>query len=160
MITRRTVGPVLRPWPLHSLAQLDESMRMLDPMRRLFDDLDRGMALSTFQRARSAVPRVDVVDTGAELRLFAELPGFAAEDVEITLQRDEVRLRGRRTTEVPEGHTVHRRERGDLDFTRTLTLPCRVDAERVEATLENGVLRIVMPKAAEEQPRRIAVRTA
>src|SRR5690606_26161747 len=131
--------------------------RMLDPMRRLFDDFDRSPGIPTLHRVRAAIPRVDLVDEGAELRLYAELPGFAQEDVEITLERNELTLRGRRTTEVPEGHTVHRRERGGLDFTRTFTLPCRVDADRVEATLANGVLQIVMPKASEEQPRQIAI---
>lgn len=160
MITRRMIGPVLRPWPFDALAGLDESMRMLDPMRRLFDDFDRSLGIPTLHRVRAAIPRVDLVDEGAELRLYAELPGFAQEDVEITLERNELTLRGRRTTEVPEGHTVHRRERGDLDFTRTFTLPCRVDADRVEATLANGVLQIVMPKASEEQPRQIAIQTA
>lgn len=160
MITRRNMDSSLWRWPLDPLAGVDESARVLDPMRTLFGELDRGLGLPSFDRVRAMTPRVDLFDAGTELRLYAELPGFTENDIEVTVERNVVTLRGRRTTTIPDGHTAHRRERGDIQIARTLSLPCRVDPDRVEATLSNGVLQITMPKAPEERPRTIAVRTA
>ena len=150
MLVRRHFGPRGARWPFDPLAGFDESARAFDPIRRLFGDLDREFAAARLDRTRD----------GEVLRLSVELPGFTEKDVELEVHRNMLTLRGQRKVEVPEGYTVHRRERGDIELTRTLALPYRVDAERVEATLTNGVLRVTMPKAAEERPRQIAVRTA
>lgn len=160
MLVRRHFEPRGARWPFDPLARFDESARTFDPIRRLFGDLDREFAAARLDRTRAASPRIDLADDGEVLRLSVELPGFTEKDVELEVHRNVLTLRGRRKIEVPEGYTVHRRERGDIELTRTLTLPYRVDAERVEATLTNGVLHVTMPKAAEERPRQIAVRTA
>ena len=132
--------------------------RVFDQMFRLFGDLDRGF--SPAWQTAAAMPRIDLVDAGAELKLFAELPGFSEQDVDITIERNRLTLRGQRKLEVPEGYRVRRSERGDLAFARSITLPCRVDADGVEATLEHGVLRLRLPKAPEEQPRQITIKKA
>ncbi len=160
MLVRRHFGPRGARWPFDPLAGFDESARAFDPIRRLFGDLDREFAAARLDRTRAVLPRIDLADDGEVLRLSVELPGFTEKDVELEVHRNVLTLRGQRKVEVPEGYTVHRRERGDIELTRTLALPYRVDAERVEATLTNGVLRVTMPKAAEERPRQIAVRTA
>lgn len=160
MSRRNSLVPVLRPWSLDPISVWDDSFRMFEPMRRLFDEFERSFELSSLQRVRPAMPRVDLIDEGAVLKLHAELPGFAEEDIELTIERNELTLRARRQIEVPESYTVHRRERGDVEITRTFTLPCRVEVDDVKATLSNGVLEVVMPKAAEEQPRKIEIRPA
>jgi HSP20 family protein len=160
MLERRHLAPRLARWPFDPLAGLEESARSFDPIRSLFGEIDREFAAARLERARGALPRIDMVDDGSELRLLAELPGFTEKDIELEVHRNLLTLRGRRQTDVPDGYTIHRRERRDLQLARTLTLPYQVDAERVEATLSNGVLRVTMPKAAEERPRQIAVRTA
>lgn len=160
MLVRRHYGPRLARWPFDPLAGLDESARAFDPIRRLFSEIDRELAAARLVHARAGVPRIDLKDSGEEVHLSAELPGFTEKDIELEVHRNVLTLRGKRTTEVPEGYTVHRRERRDIELTRTITLPYQVDTERVEATLSNGVLRVTLPKAAADRPRQIAVRTA
>lgn len=158
MLMRRNNDMSLRRWSYEPLPSLLGGLRMLDDVNRLFEAFDHGFGLSSF--APATAPRVQLVDTGSELRLYAELPGFGENDIELTVQRNSVTLRGRRQSSVPEGFTVRRRERGDVEIMQSYTLPCRIDADRVEASLQNGVLLVTMPKAAEEQPRQIPVKTA
>jgi HSP20 family protein len=159
MLVRTHYRPRLARWPFDPLAGFDERARALDPIRRLFSELDRELAAG-LGRAHAVAPRVDLADDGEELRLTAELPGFTEKNIELEVHRNVLTIRGHRKIEVPEGYTVHRRERRDIELTRTIPLPYQVDAERVQAELSNGVLRVTMPKAVEERPRQIAVRAA
>jgi HSP20 family protein len=68
-------------------------------------------------------------------------------------------LQGSRRVEAPQGYDVHRRERGAYEFTRSFTLPVKVDADQAKATLKNGLLTLTLPKAPEVQPRQINVAT-
>lgn len=124
-------------------------------MDRLLADFDRGWLQD--DRAGLELPRFDVEDAGDALLVRVEVPGFAEEDLHVDLNQRTLTVRGDRRSEVPEGYSVHRRERGALSFTRTFALPCRVEASRVSASLEDGVLQISLPKAAEEQPRQIQI---
>lgn len=130
-------------------------------MDQLFADFDRTwMRPSARPGLAAAMPRMQLSDEGGALQLRMDVPGFAEKDIHIELNRASLTIRGERSTEVPEGYSVHRQERGALAFARTLTLPCRVDADAVEATMRDGVLELRMPKAPEEQPRSIEVRAA
>jgi len=89
----------------------------------------------------------------------AELPGVDLEDIEISVEDDTLTLRGdRQREELEEGVTYHRQERRFGSFLRTFQLPFRVDAEKVDATLKNGVLSVFLPRAEEDRPRRIVIR--
>jgi HSP20 family protein len=69
-------------------------------------------------------------------------------------------VKGRREFSTEEGTVFHRRERRTGEFTRTLTLPVDVDPDKVEATLKDGVLTVVMPKSKAALARKIAVKPA
>ena len=71
---------------------------------------------------------------------------------------DELTLKGRREPEDGQQATYHRRERGTGSFTRVLTLPIEVDADKVEASLAQGVLTIRLPKAESAKARKIQVK--
>jgi HSP20 family protein len=93
--------------------------------------------------------------------LTAELPGVKAEDIDISVENELLTLRGSRQQNEPEeGVTYHRRERRCGSFSRTFRLPFQVDADAVEATLENGMLNVVLPRAEADMPRKIAVKAA
>jgi HSP20 family protein len=125
-------------------------------MERVFHDFERGGYRPDL---RSGWPRISVEDGASELRLRAEVPGVDRKDLHITLEHNTLTLRGSRAPRAPEGYSTHREERGAIEFARSLTLPCRVDAEHVTANLVNGVLELTMPKAPEERPREIQVRS-
>src|SRR5690606_18719647 len=123
-----------------------ELRRHLD---RMLDELDRRLP------APDGTPRLSLEDKGEALEVRADLPGFRREDVDVQLERNTLTIRARRETKVPDGYVAHRRERSAYRIARTLTLPCRVDAEKASASLEDGVLVLTLPKIAAEQPRRI-----
>lgn len=128
----------------------------LRQMNRAFADLDRVVAARTDSR-RDAQPIFSVDDTEDALILRADLPGFAASDLEITVDSKSLTLRGERELTAPEGYEPRRRERRSVRFERSWTLPERIESDGVEASLESGVLRLRLPKAAEEKPRTIHV---
>jgi HSP20 family protein len=104
-------------------------------------------------------PPVNVWEEDEVLRAEAEGPGLKMEDMEILVKGDELTLRGERRTEDREGVTYHRRERGSGSFSSVVRLPVEIDVEKVEASLENGVLTITLPKAPSARPRKIEVRS-
>lgn len=109
---------------------------------------------------RVAGPAFDVFDDGERYRLVADMPGLRAEDLEVEVTEDGLAVRGSRKVEVPEGYSVHRREREGLNLARSFTFPSKVDPEKVTATLQQGVLTITLAKRADAKPRSIAVQGA
>lgn len=103
------------------------------------------------------IPNVHMTDEGTALRIWAELPGVEVDSLEIDVDRTTLTLSGKRNTPTPEGYTAHRRERGDLEFTRSFSLPCRVDLEKTRASLDDGVLTVELPKRPEDTPKAITV---
>lgn len=91
--------------------------------------------------------------------LTVDLPGMTEKDVEVTLDGDVLTVRGERKVEPPEGYRAHRRERVSRRFARCVSLPSRVDPEKVVATVQRGVLTVTLPRAPETKPRQIAVRS-
>jgi HSP20 family protein len=87
----------------------------------------------------------------------AELPGVDRDKIDISVEDDTVTVRGERQPDEKEGATYHRRERRYGTFVRSFRLPFRVDAENVEATYTDGVLKIVLPRAEEEKPKKVRV---
>jgi HSP20 family protein len=131
----------------------------MERLRRTFD-----RALDDFGRTQTARaganPPLDLWDTGTAFVVEAEVPGFTADDVKLTVEKEVLTLSGERKLEEREGYSLHRRERFPLKFSRSVALPARIDAERVTAKLEDGVLRIELPKAAEARPRQITVKAS
>ena len=138
-------------------AVLDDFRRRMD---RLFQDFDAGRWAQGDRTGfvTQAWPRTNLYDSGKEVVLVAEVPGMGQKDIQIQLTQDVLTLSGERKTEAPEGYSVHRKERGQVQFSRSFTLPCRVDVEKATAAVRNGLLTITLAKAAEAQPRQITVK--
>jgi len=104
-------------------------------------------------------PPVNLWETEDSVQIEAELPGFRLEDLEIFVTgQNQLSIKGERQPQAPEKAVQHRQERFFGAFTREFTLPVAVDAGRVEARLENGVLRIVLAKQEQAKPRKIVVK--
>ncbi len=151
---------MLTRWSNFGLGDLERDYSALDELRRemdrVFDDFDR---YNTPGEATRAIwPRVSLSDSGQQLELRAELPGFSDQDIDITVEQGSLTIRGERRPQAPEGYSVHRQERSAMRFARGFTLPVLVDAAKVEATLSNGILLLKMPKAEEARPRQIQIK--
>jgi HSP20 family protein len=105
-------------------------------------------------------PRTNLVDAGANLVLTAEVPGLSENDIKLTLNQEVLTISGERKVQAPEGYSAHRQERATVSFSRSFTLPCRVNAERTTASVKNGILTVTIEKAADAMPRQIVVKAA
>ena len=141
--------------------EFDRTFSLMDELRRrmdrVWDDYDTGWTGGGF--AAPAWPRVNVFDTGSAVVIKADVPGIAEKDLQITLNAETLTLAGERKLEVPGGYSVHRQERSGVRFSRSITLPCKVDSEQTTASIKDGVLTLTLAKAAEAQPRQITVRS-
>lgn len=103
-------------------------------------------------------PRANLIDAGSSLIVTAEVPGLSEKEINLTLNQDVLTISGERKIQAPEGYKAHRQERPTVIFTRSFALPTPVDAERTSATVKNGILTVTLEKAADAQPRQIAVK--
>ena len=104
-------------------------------------------------------PAVNVVESEAEMKLTAELPGVSMDDVDIEIENNVLSIRGEKKVEHEEREEGKFRiyERAYGEFTRSFTLPATVNADKIAAEFENGVLTVHLPKTAEARGRRIKV---
>ena len=127
-----------------------ELSRMQSELDRLFAGADRAAATAEF-------PPIEVWSGEDGLKLHAELAGFDANDLEVSVVGDTLTLRGSRAGENASSGTWHRQERGSGRFVRTLQLPFAIEADAVKASMRNGILDLELPRAASEKPRKITV---
>jgi len=105
-----------------------------------------------------SVPTLDLGETDKTLELRMDLPGMAAEDIDIQLNDNTITISGERKEEREEkGKTWQRLERHQGEFSRTVTLPCAVKNNEVSAVYRDGVLAVTLPKSAQAQTRKVAV---
>jgi HSP20 family protein len=130
--------------------------RMQREMNRLFESYYPA-------RLRSApgYPAMNLWSNEDGLILTAEMPGVSPEDIDISVVGETLTLSGERKPDETNGSTrYHRRERGYGKFTRSTQLPYPVDVKKVEAEFTNGVLNVSLPRAEEDKPKKIVVKTA
>ncbi|MFA5072574.1 MAG: Hsp20/alpha crystallin family protein [Nitrospirota bacterium] len=126
---------------------------------RAFDRLHRTTS-GVLSQSTSDFPAINVWADGDNHVLTAELPGIEPKDVEISIAGRSVTIRGIRKTDEPcEGECVHRQERWEGKFTRSIELPHVIDQNKVEAIFSKGVLQVVLPRAESDKPRKIAIKT-
>jgi HSP20 family protein len=128
-------------------------------LNRLQREMDRAFGWAGGGRAACSVfPPINLYDDGESFVVRAELPGVVAKDLDVQATAGSLRIKGERGAEKASvGQSAHRRERDHGVFDRTIELEAPIDAERIVAKLENGVLTVIAPKVAEAKPRRIAI---
>jgi len=107
--------------------------------------------------ARGSYPAVNLFQEGDNVILTAEIPGLKKEDIKLEIKDDLIRVSGRREVKYPEKASVHRLERRNINFDRTLKLPNTVEAGRVKAEYLNGILKVILPRAESDKPKTIEI---
>ena len=125
-------------------------------LRRLQDEMDR-LTGALAPAGAVGFPAVNVYAGRDGVAVVAELPGVEPGDLDVHAHRDTLTIAGTRRPAAEEAEAYHRRERRSGAFSRTVQLPFRVDPDRVEARLEDGVLRLSLQRPEEDKPRRIAI---
>jgi HSP20 family protein len=111
-----------------------------------------------FEVERAWAPALDVQEDKDNFQVSLELPGLKREDIQVSLDDGALVISGERKIEpVDEGTIVHRQERYYGKFSRVLTLPSAVAADKVKAAYKDGILTVTLPKAEEAKPKTIAV---
>jgi HSP20 family protein len=130
-----------------------EAMSLRDAMNRLFED---SFVRSTVDgESRLRLP-LDVYTTPSEIVILANVPGLKADEVDITLEGDTLSLSGEIKPPMENVEYIFH-ERGYGKFSRTLTLNVPVEQDKVEASFEDGVLKITLPKTEAVKPKTIKV---
>ncbi len=136
-------------------------------LRRLNTILDEAFNAWPFQAQEggsltsSWLPPCDVFEDKNAVKIVAEIPGVAAEDVKISLENNLLSLRGEKKQQAEEkSERVHRYERSYGVFERTFSLPTTVDPEKIDAQYTHGVLTVTIPKAERARPREIPVKVS
>ena len=149
----------LVPWRTREQDQLsrknggDPFTTWQSEMSRLFDSFFEGFQTSPFGKTGfgelATMPKVDVSETNDSVHVTAELPGMKEDDVEVTLAHGNLVIQGEKRAENEEKQeSYHRIERSYGAFHRSIPLPADVDDQKVDASFQNGVLKIVLPKVA------------
>src|SRR5580692_6481315 len=134
-----------------------EFSTLQDRMNRLFRDSNsegREESLTT----TSFAPPVDVYEDEHNVTLKIEVPGIDEKDIDVRIENNVLTVHGERKFEKEEKEENYRRVESQYgSFTRTFTLPTTVDAEKVQADYDKGVLKVTLPKKAEAKPKQIKV---
>ena len=127
-------------------------------MHRIYNTLAGTQAAS---RAAGVYPHLNITEDDDNYYVRAELPGVDPEDIEITMQDNDLIISGQRKIP-PEGENVsyHRREREAGSFRRITSLPTHFDTNKVDAVCKNGLLTVTLPKAPAVKARQIDVKPA
>ena len=107
---------------------------------------------------RSFVPRVDIHETDDALWLWADLPGVDEKSLDVQLENGELSIEGRVSLEGYESLTPVYTEYNVGHYLRSFRLSDRIDLDRIEAKMTNGVLELQLPKLAEAKPRQISIK--
>lgn len=144
-------------FPVSSLA--GDMISLRQAMDRLFNE--SFVPNQGTQQGNGLLP-LDVYATGDEVVVLAAIPGMDAGDLNITIEKNVLTISGAMPNvaeaEDAQGATWYLHELPSGNFERTLQLPMELDANRAEATFENGMLRLVLPKADAEKPKQIKVK--
>ena len=144
--------PDAAPW-----SALDRWSNLRDDLNSFFDMPFWSSFGRTGQLFTGWSPALDLYESGDHLSAAVELPGMRKEDIDISLHDGTLTISGERKRESTDGEKAQRTERYVGTFRRSIALPTRVDAGKVSASYENGILKVTLPKAEEAKPKQIKV---
>jgi HSP20 family protein len=137
-------------------AAFDRFATLREEMDRLFGSTF-GSAVGTPASFQSWSPPLDVYEDKDSFTVVIDLPGLKKENIEISLREQNLTISGQRIAEERAGDQGFRAERFYGSFQRTVNLPAQVDPNRVKASYQDGILKVVLPKAETAKPKQIAV---
>lgn len=138
----------LRPSPFDALLRFQQALEAF----RSSDWLDAGPG------GGGTYPPINVFRRGDNFAVIAEVPGIKKSDFEVQVKGRTIRLAGTKALAFPEQAGLHRRERLGGRFDRVITLPVEIDADGVQAEYHDGILALLLPRAAHDKPKSIQVK--
>ena len=105
------------------------------------------------------VPKVDIIEMGDAMVMYADIPGADEKTVEVTVEKSVLTIRGTIAPQEFEGRSIAYAEYDVGDYERSFTVSDEVDRNRIEAVVKNGVLKLVLHKTPQVEAKKITVRT-
>ncbi|MEN8140207.1 MAG: Hsp20/alpha crystallin family protein [Thermodesulfobacteriota bacterium] len=102
-------------------------------------------------------PATNIHSNEQEIVLQVELPGLSREEVEITIEEEQLEIKGERQAQAPEGFESQRQEMSSGKFSRRFRLGRDIDASKITAALNNGILTLTLPRSEAAQAKKIAI---
>ena len=136
---------------------------VFEEMNKMQREMERMVSAFSPDRTRmnAAFPAMNAWTNENEEIVTAEIPGVEPKEIEITVNNDVLTITGeRKAQDSSEDIRYHRRERLNGKFSRSIQLAFPVDPEKVNASIENGILTVVLPRAEADKPRKISVKSA
>jgi len=148
----RYQSPEMSAWP-----SFDRWASLRDEMNSLFELPSMGDLARQTQLFGGWSPALDLYQNNDNVVAVLELPGMRKEDIDISLHDGMLTIAGERQISSGEGENAERTERFSGKFRRSISLPTRVDAGKVNATYKDGILTVTLPKAEEAKPKKVEV---
>ena len=139
------------------MARFSSSFDTLLGLQQALDAFRTSSWLDAGPSGGGAYPPVNVFRKGEDFVVLAEVPGVRKSDLELQVKGNTIRIAGGKAVAYPEQAGLHRRERLGGRFDRAVTLPVEVDADAVQAECRDGLLALLLPRAAKDRPRTIRV---
>ena len=144
----------LVPWHTRSGGTFDTLRKEMDHLMERFVGTENGGTVSQF-----FAPETNLAETDKEYEITVDLPGLKPEDFNLEFNDGQLWITGERKCEKEEkGKTYHRVERSYGQFRRGVSLGPDVDAEKIDASYKDGVLKVIVPKAQAAHPKKIEVK--
>jgi HSP20 family protein len=106
------------------------------------------------------VPPADIIETKDAVIMLLDVPGADPDSLNVALDKQELKVTARTTSQAPQGYTLMHAEYRDGNYERAFTLSDQVDDERIDAVFKDGVLRLTLPKASPSRAKKIEVKAA
>jgi|AGTN01.2.fsa_nt_gi Molecular chaperone (small heat shock protein) len=147
----------------------DWMLRNFDSLTSDFDSFGVPSRFHEFTGFSARLPRLDTVEEGDQVKITAEVPGVADKDLDVTVTDNRVTIKGTKSEELKKAppreigsdNQFQAIERSYGSFERTVVLPCKVESDKAQATLKNGVLTLTIPKSAktDSASKKVEIRT-
>ena len=149
----------LKRWNPRNEVEMSDPFRPID---QLFDEMWRNWPNRYFEGDTTRPflrPAMDVVENENNITVRVDLPGLSGDDVHVEMEDNVLTIKGEiGDTIEKDGERYHYRERYSGSFQRSLRLPNTIDADKIDASFDNGVLNIVLPKLPQAQPKKIDIK--
>lgn len=118
-------------------------------------ELEKGVERTRARRVYT--PAVDIIEKKDDIVLIADMPGVDDQSVDITIEKDLLTIHGRVEPDIPKDHRLVISEYGVGDYERTFTISNEIDRDKIQASVKDGVLRLILPKGENARTRKIPV---
>lgn len=136
---------------------LSDPFETLSSFQQALDHLRASAWLDAGLSGQGSFPPLNAFRKGHDIVVIAEVPGVKKSDLQLEIKGNTLRIAGTKTAGPDGKASVHRRERRNGRFDRTISLPVEIDADAVKAECRNGILALFLPRAEHDKPRAIAI---